>query len=524
MGAAAAVAPVAPVSPRPEAMPTPLGRSGIDRAGLIATTDIIVERPAAAGVAQQVGLEQARAALVGNRPAIALATLDGIWDAARRTEEGWYLRGGALSLLGLPDEGARVAEQGLSVQRGSLALRLLQAVARLSMGDAAGARQALTPALQQAPQHPLLLAQQAAALARQGLRRQAEGVLRRVEEQLPSDDPVVRYGRTAVRAATALVARDARTAPMPGVPGQHVEGEGVHALPTPVGGVATMPDAAADPDPITAALRRIGVALRSEPSEAAFHEARAVLRALSAGGPLAGAAGPARAHAARTLVTTLLARGAGADADAASPGDPLQRLLTELLPTLRAGRAAEADGLVRRAAATVREPTAELLRALVGGSVGQPTPARGLAIGGPALAEGAVHGAPRVQGDATSDLLLPLRLGLALVPPSDRRDATGGGGRVPADALATPSMGDLRLSGWGPASVGGWWGGGRWTAGGQSGVAVSALLLVLAVGALAGGGWAPAVVLAVLAAAAAGRGAGRPATDRASTARGASGR
>jgi hypothetical protein len=285
-----------------------------------------------------------------------------------------------------------------------------------------------------------------------------------------------------------------------------------------------MPDAAADPDPITAALRRIGVALRSEPSEAAFHEARAVLRALSAGGPLAGAAGPARAHAARTLVTTLLARGAGADADAASSGDPLQRLLTELLPTLRAGRAAEADGLVRRAAATVREPTAELLRALVGGSVGQPTPARGLAIGGPALAEGAVHGAPRVQGDATSDLLLPLRLGLALVPPSDRRDATGGGGRVPADALATPSMGDLRLSGWGPASVGGWWGGGRWTAGGQSGVAVSALLLVLAVGALAGGGWAPAVVLAVLAAAAAGRGAGRPATDRASTARGASGR
>lgn len=521
MGGTGAVAPVAPVSPRPEAMPAPLGRSGVDRAGLIATTDIVVERPVAAGVAQQVGLEQARAALVGNRPAIALAALDGIWDAARRTEEGWYLRGGALSLLGLPDEGAQVAEEGLSVQRGSLALRLLQAVARLSMGDAAGARQALTPALLQAPQHPLLLAQQAAALARQGLRQQAEGVLRRVEEQLPSDDPVVQYGRTAVRAATALVARDARTAPMPGVPGRHVEWEGVHALPTPVGGVGTVLDEATDQDPITAALRRIGVALRSAPSEAAFHEARALLRALSAGGPLAGAAGPARAHAARTLVTTLLA--CGADADAASAGEPLQRLLTELLPPLRAGRAAEADGLVRRAAATVREPTAELLRALVGGSVGQPTPARGLAIGLPTHTDGAVHGAPRVQGDATSDLLLPLRLGLALVPPSDTRDATGGG-RVPADALAMPSSGDPRLSGWGPALVGGWWGGGRGTSGGQGGVAVSALLLVLAVGALAGGGWAPAVVLAVLAAAAGWRGAARPATGRASTARGASGR
>ncbi|MFO0205060.1 MAG: hypothetical protein ACK54L_02735, partial [Betaproteobacteria bacterium] len=76
---------------------------------LLLTADILEQRDGVAPVALEMGLEGARAALLRHQPGDALAALERVWSTAQRSEEGWYLRSGALTVMGLPGEGDRIA-------------------------------------------------------------------------------------------------------------------------------------------------------------------------------------------------------------------------------------------------------------------------------------------------------------------------------------------------------------------------------------------------------------------------------
>jgi hypothetical protein len=202
-----AVVPLAPVGPRATEVPSsPLWRSGLDLFDVLDTTDILVERPTASAVALDVGLESARASLLRQHPADTLAALDDIWDRAQATEEGWYLRSGALAVLGLPAEAERVSTEGLGQTPASIALRFMQSVVRLVAGDVAGARAAIASALdiavQQDVRHPLLLVQHAIVSARHGHRAEAERMMEVASRAFP-DHPAVAYGRASLKAIAA---------------------------------------------------------------------------------------------------------------------------------------------------------------------------------------------------------------------------------------------------------------------------------------------------------------------------------
>ena len=116
-----------PVAPQPVTNPDvpSLGRSGLSARDLLSAPDQIVVRSKTPGLALGMGLEQARGALIRNQPTEALMTLDEVWEGARTTETGWYLRGGSLALLGLPAEASRIASQILNKRPDSIANRFL---------------------------------------------------------------------------------------------------------------------------------------------------------------------------------------------------------------------------------------------------------------------------------------------------------------------------------------------------------------------------------------------------------------
>ena len=193
---------------------TPLDRSGLNLLDLLDATDVLVERSETAPVALEVGLERARGALLRNLPGDALAALDQIWDGASRTEEGWYLRSGALTVLGLPVESERVSQEGLNVRPSSVALRFLQSLARVAVGDFTGARSTLQQAQQRTPDDVLLHVQQAIVQAKLGDTGGAELVLQRAARTSPAH-PALDYGRSGVRLASSDATRQrSRATPM----------------------------------------------------------------------------------------------------------------------------------------------------------------------------------------------------------------------------------------------------------------------------------------------------------------------
>lgn len=155
----------------------------------------------AAGHAVECALDSARVALLGQSPGDALAALDLMWDHAQHTEDGWYLRSGALIVLGLPGEGERVACEGVGVRPASTALRFIQSLARSALGDLAGARASLGAALQRLPSDPLLLVQQAVLQSRQGDDDAAEASLQIAARRLALDHPALAYGLGMVRSS-----------------------------------------------------------------------------------------------------------------------------------------------------------------------------------------------------------------------------------------------------------------------------------------------------------------------------------
>ena len=378
----------------------PLGRSGLDLLDVLATTDLLAHRESTGVVALEVGLEQARASLLRNLPGDALMTLDPIWDAARGTEEGWYLRGGALMVLGLPGECERVANEGLAVRPASLALRFLQSLVRMSLGDLAGARFVLQSALQRAPTDPLLLVQHALIQAKQGDSRTAHALFGRVATV--SEHPALTWGRETLRLivadsmATYSIVTDSIV--IDRIVTEFTDTDSTGAL-------SNTPSSSRVPiDLAVIALERFGARVVECSLTDVAEEARSLMRAFSAGGTMASATTAGQAHAVRTLLATFLgvATGEGAETPA-----PVRALVQQLMPLLQQERFTEAERLVRRQSMLAREPIGRLLLAIV-----RPTPH--FSDGSAPISTPAASG-PIVRGDVGQTPVVPVRLGLGLM-------------------------------------------------------------------------------------------------------------
>jgi hypothetical protein len=553
------MAPQAPTSdPR-----SPLGRSGLDLMDVLTTTDLVASRQPTGAVALEVGLEQARSALLRNLPGESLAALDGVWERARRTEEGWYLRSGALTVMGLPGECDRVAGEGLAARPDSTALRFVQSLARMGLGDLSGARATLQPALTVAPREPVLLAQHAVMLGRQGDRAGAEAALARIAAVDP-EHPALLWARQTLRSQNADATRQ-RSRPTPidspslfdlprgatpiGDPlvretpgntpptGDERDVEGRPSDPTPATAAARSATDAERPaiDVTASALERFGARVAMRPPAEVSREARLLMRAFSAGGTLATAVSADQAHAARVVLATFLGVATGEGSE--SPG-PVRSMIEQLVPLLQQGRAADAERLVRRQSVLAREPIGRLLLSVIRGSSVAPfrDAAPTAEVGAPeSKSVGASglgtpgFGAPVVRGEADRGPVIPVRLGLALLEetPAARAAvdlaamASSGSGRLAAavDSDATIDGGVLPAArsleeagaGWGAARAAASAERSEWSRG--AGVRAIALVCVaLAMTALVNGHGAMAIGLAAGAAWLAVRRSGREAT------------
>ncbi len=448
-----AVVPVAPTGSRgPTAPSSPLGRSGLALLDVIGTTDLLVERTTVAPVALNVGLETARGALLRGLAAESLATLDGVWERAQRTEEGWYLRSGALTVLGLPGDAERVATEALERQPWSAALCFMQSLARLASGDLSGARSAIAAAIEQRETHPVLLMQQVIVLAQQGHRREAERRLQQLLQLFP-DHPAVDVARTSLRSIAADHTRStSRSTLSHGVEERALFTTGDYEVFEAFG--AVVGDVAPDPDvrgewngPIVAtvaerAMARLGARFAMLPVTDAVREGRVLLRAFSAGGSMAGACTPEEAHAARGVLTAIVVAltNGGAPARVTDGASPLEVLLSQWLPLLQAERFEDAARVLRRLGASIPDAQRRLLAACAPMSLESPSrDARERSV--PSF--GAIAYEGLVQGEPATGPLVPVRLGLALL---DERAPV----RVTPHGLSVGAL-DVDGRGWGAA-------------------------------------------------------------------------
>lgn len=405
-----------------------LDRSGIELARLMADDDRISVR--AGSTAQQLSarLEAARGALVANRAADALALLDEGWSTAQRTEEGWYLRGGSLAALGLPGEALRVASEALRQLPDSIALRYLSALARLTAGDNAGARTLLQEALAEAPEAPVLLAQYAVTLSGAGRREAALRILRQLVAQSPAH-PAVAYAEARLAADHANNARHAsrefhadaagESADIARDAGSGADAAGGTGRAGGTGGTGgahrgTSPAWSTSADSIESLIHRLSALLDDgrPPAATVESEIRLMLRAISAGGTLASSGTPRQLHAARSVLTALLAVITEAGNENSSASDPLR----EILQHIRDGRFGEARQSLVRNEGTLSASVRSLLRALLGDHEPRRS-ARGTLLSGFTTADPEVL-TDRALQEAHKGVIGPVRLGLSLV--SDR--------------------------------------------------------------------------------------------------------
>ncbi|MCC6242704.1 MAG: tetratricopeptide repeat protein, partial [Gemmatimonadaceae bacterium] len=484
------VAPVAPETATPTSTShagQPLSRSGLNLLDVLTTTDAVASRPTTGTVALEVGLEQARGALLRNLPGDALTALDGVWDRAQRTEEGWYLRSGALAVMGLPGESERVAEAGLSVRSQSLALRFVQSFARMAVGDFTGARAALQPALQRAPFDALLVVQHALLQARSGDIRGAEATVARLRNAQP-DHPALAWGRAALLAFSADSTRaQVRRTPIdwpittPSIATTAERAvwsatDDIFPQPTPTtagedavrgpnaGGTVRGDTRAPSGDVLSTALERFGARVTMRPAAEIAREARMLIRAFSAGGTLSTAMSGDQAHAARVVLTTFLGAATGEPTDAPAP---LRTVVEQLLPLLQQGRLAEAERAVRRVGTQTREPIGRLLLAVLRGA-GMESADVSDSGESPVMADVTTPSVsmPVVRGEVERGPLIPVRLGLSLLEETsaarvsaDRAAAAMGVVRTDVSPLSPAESGDgARVEGEDPEGRGRGWG------------------------------------------------------------------
>ena len=456
-----AIVPVTPTGTRgSSATSSPLGRSGLDLLDVIGTTDLLVERGTVAPVELNVGLETARGALLRGLAAESLATLDGVWERAQLTEEGWYLRSGALTMLGLPGEAERVSTEALQRKPSSVALRFMQSLARLASGDVSGARGAIGAAIEQPSTHPVVLMQQVIVLARQGHLREAERLLQQVMWVFP-DHPAVDFARTSLRSIAADHTRSTSRSAFGGgveerAPFTTGDYEVFETFGAAAGDVPPEPDvvdqqhgrivadglwadAPGDGNMDNAsgtvaerAVARLGARLALLSVADAVREGRVLIRAFSAGGAMAGACTPEQAHAARGVLTAIVfaLNQGGAPSRVIDGGAPLEVLLSQWLPLMQAERFDDAARVLRRLGASIPDAQRRLLAACVPRPLEVPSRDEREP---PVLSFGAVEYEGPVQGEPATGPLIPVRLGLALL---EERAAERAAERAPVAALS----------------------------------------------------------------------------------------
>ncbi|HEY0929965.1 MAG TPA: tetratricopeptide repeat protein [Gemmatimonas sp.] len=461
VGGARAVVRVTPTAPAEGiANEGPLSRSGLPLEALFGTEDLLETREAVPRGATAMGLAQARTALLRQLPGDALAALDDVWTGAQRSEEGWYLRGGALTVLGLPGEGERVAGEGLDLRPTSVALRYLQSVARSMSGDWSGARVALAGALDASPHDPVLRLQLAVVLARQGHLNDASELIAAVQQQF-ADHPAVGWARAILRSLSADRARS-----------ESREAMGTDDEFAPVVHFIDLPDEPSQPDtepagealPLDDTLRwsptdggdlvehafaSLGARMMRRADGMPTADMRVLMRALSAGGTLMGSCTPEQAHAARTLIGQLL--DATRQLEASTVVRPTPSVgLAALLGALRRNDPAEALRLWQRSSIVVPPGARRLMQALLDGARGGPesneasTPRSGRTDAG---IDWTVSSSAIVRGERDGSALLPVRFGLSLltdVPEQLRLEQTELPGMLNAAAMSvarTPGAG-----------------------------------------------------------------------------------
>lgn len=350
-----ALVPVTEVSQTPREGDSPLGRSGLSALDVLLTSDLVVERDPVALTALEMGLEGARGALLRQQPGEALAALDAVWPRASLSEEGWYLRAGALILMGQLDESDRVADEGLERAPTSLALRFVQSVSRLLSGDVQGARVALLQTLDSATGHPVLLAQHAILQARQGRGGESGKVLQQLSAQYPGH-PATQWAEDEVRAIRSMRARETSSS------GDFEVIADPSSFAEPVHSAAAMADEhalSADDDAGESAFARLGVRLAVGGRTDTIEMARMLVRAFATGGALSGSVLPEQAHGARTVLMAIVNT---LRQDARTSGSAP---LGQIVEALRDGRTNDIARLISRDARTLPYPQRRWVAALL---------------------------------------------------------------------------------------------------------------------------------------------------------------
>ena len=398
-------------------------RSGIDLGQLLADGDRLVDRKSGSLVELATGLEAARGALVRNQPVEVLALLDESWESAQHTEQGWYLRGSALAALGLPGEALRVSDDALKRRPASIALRFLGSLARLLVGDNAGARALLQEALADAPDDTLLLAHHAVVTSRSGHNDAAMQLLQRASLANP-DHPAVQYARAWMSADRARSSR--AISRETGVVSDAEEWNLWHQVEDAAPTDGTHGSVRPASDSLEDTFRRLGNMMRSTgaPSEVSSRS-RMLMRSLAGVGTAAMANSAERTHAARSLLSLIaIVWTTGHSVEQVDPGEAhgTHAMVKPILVALRDGNHADARQLLVRNEAGIPPSTRALLRALLDND----EPRRSERISGAnAVMSGAVHEirTDRAQQDAGRGVIGPVRLGLALIEESDLASA-----------------------------------------------------------------------------------------------------
>lgn len=438
-GQVGALRPVRPVEPSAGATSgTPLSRSGISSELLFGEdADLLVERVPVPRGAVAMGLSQARSALLRHLPTDALAALDDVWAGAEGLEEGWYLRSGALTVLGLPGEGDRVAGEGLARQPTSVALRYLQAIARLSLGDVSPAQSALSEALELAPDSPILRLVKAVLLSRQGHGEHAREIFDGVAGEV-QDHPAINWARGLLRTSRADEARGlARSTSLLASGGFAAVDAGPVELPTPAArdvaagrwGSAGKPFLEQSFAAIGAELSWVENSTGSNGESArpdsvrvntASQSVRALRKLLASGGVLVGSATSGQVHIARSLLSQLL------DAiNRTSSGVPVVPTPVHtgngavlLFAAIAAGNLPRARRLWLRSAPSFAPASRPLMEALLGGMAARSGNVE--AFDSPAV------GSLIVQNGSDHQSLDPIRFGLSLLQePPDSEPENG---------------------------------------------------------------------------------------------------
>jgi len=489
---AKALAPIAPAgSEQTSSATSPLGRSGIDVFDVLDTTDVLIERRTIDPVELDFGLETARGALLRGLAAESLATLDGVWERAQLTEEGWYLRSGALTVMGLPEEAERVCASALQLKPSSVALRFMQSLARLAGGDVSGARAVMVEAVEDAPTHPVLLMQQVVILARQGKSTEAKRLLRQVSRVFP-DHPAVEFARASMQ---SIAADHTRSASRTAVGGHHDDGATVVTgeaelfdeygtpMQTSTFTASDQPRSRANADGANAgpgatvslddlfggvverAMARLGSQFATHSADDLIQEGRDLIRGLSTGGSLTGTCTAEQAHAARGVLTAIVAAlvSSGRPVAAGTGSTSLQRLVSKWLPHMQANRREDATRVLTRLGSSIPDAQRRMLEACMPGTAERSIPdERAPRV---EVQDSVREPEISVQSEHAKGPLIPVRLGLALLeergPEEGFVQAMSGWierpdewGRTQAGSGPKRHRGGTHDHGWGSARIG----------------------------------------------------------------------